>query len=255
MIKLKNFNYNIGKKQLLENLNINFEKGKTYGIIGPNGAGKSTLLKAIMRINEPKKESIYLKDKDICRYSIKEYSKKIAFVFQENNRDVDFTVEEIIMMGRYPYMELLGSESKEDIEIVKKVMKRLDVEKFKNRYISQLSGGEAQKVFIARALAQGTEILLLDEPTSMLDIHNSVDIMNLVDDMKNENDLTVIMVLHDLNIAFTYCDEIILLEDGKLIINDRKENVLESGKLELVYKDKIKIIEYDNFEYTISPKR
>ena len=255
MIKLKDFSYSIGKKQLLKNINIDFEKGKTYGIIGPNGAGKSTLLKSIMRINEPMKDSIYLEGKDICEYSIKEYSKKLAFVFQENSRDVDFTVEEIIMMGRYPYMELLGSESKEDIEIVANVMKRLDIEKFKDRYISELSGGEAQKVFIARALAQGTDILLLDEPTSMLDIHNSVDIMNLVEGMKKENNLTIIMVLHDLNIAFTYCDEIILIENGELIINNNRESVIDSGKLEVVYKDKIKIIEYDKFEYTISPKR
>ena len=255
MIKFENFNYSIGEKKLLKNINIEFENGKTYGIIGPNGAGKSTLLKAMMRINEPSKKSIFLCKKDIREYSIKEYSKKIAFVFQENSRDIDFTVSEIVMMGRYPYMELLGSESKEDIEIVDTIMNRLDIEKFKDRYISELSGGEAQKIFIARALAQKTEILLLDEPTSMLDIHNSVDIMNLIEDMKKEYNLTIIMVLHDLNIAFTYCDEIVLIDDGEVIINADRKIIVESEKLKEVYKDKIKIIEYEESDYIISPKK
>lgn len=255
MIKIRNFNCNIGKKQILKNINIEFRKGKIYGVIGPNGAGKSTLLKHIMRVNEPNKGEIFLEDKDIKSFSIKEFSKKMSFVFQENSREVDFTVEEIVMMGRYPYIDLLGSETKEDIKIVNDILERLGIWKFKNRYISELSGGEAQKVFIARALAQKTNILLLDEPTSMLDVHNSVEIMNLIEKMKLEEDLTVIMVLHDLNIAFEYCDEIALMNEGEVIIIDSKENVIKSNLLEKVYKEKIKIIEYEDLKYTVSLKK
>ncbi|MGL4449672.1 MAG: ABC transporter ATP-binding protein [Sarcina sp.] len=255
MIKIKDFSLNIGKKEILKDININFEKGKIYGVIGPNGAGKSTLLKHIMRIAEPLKEKIFLEDKDIKSFSVKEFSKKIAFVFQENSREVDFTVEEIVMMGRYSYINLLGSETKQDIQIVEDILKRLEIHNFKDRYISELSGGEAQKVFIARALAQKANVLLLDEPTSMLDIHNSVEIMNLIEMMKLEEDLTVIMVLHDLNIAFAYCDEIVLMNEGEVFITDSRENVVKSKLLEKVYKEKIKITKNEDLEYVVSLKK
>ncbi|MGL4656457.1 MAG: ABC transporter ATP-binding protein [Sarcina sp.] len=255
MIKIKNLSVSIRKKEILKDVNIEFEKGKIYGIIGPNGAGKSTLLKKVMRINEPEENRIFLNGKDIKKFSTKDYSKQVAFVFQENSRDIDFTVEEIVMMGRYPYIDFLGSETKEDVEIVNEVLQKLGIEKFKGRYISELSGGEAQKVFIARALVQKTNILLLDEPTSMLDIHNSVEIMNLIEMMKKEKDLTVIMVLHDLNIAFAYCDELVLMNEGKIVIANSKEKIIESRLLEDVYKEKIKIIEHEEFEYTVSLKK
>ena len=254
MIAIKNLSYKINKVSLLNDINLDFEKGKTYGIIGPNGAGKSTLLKCIMRINEPSGNSIFLDDVDITSFNIKDFSKKISFVFQENNREVDFTVYEIIMMGRYTYMDFLESESKEDIKIVDEIIEKLGLIDLKDRYISELSGGEAQKVFIARALAQKTEIILLDEPTSMLDIHNSIEIMNLVENLKKEYGLTIIMVLHDLNIAFTYCDNISLIDGGSIIMSDEKNKVIESERVEEVYQRKIKIIKDDDGFYVV-PKR
>lgn len=255
MIEIKNLDYSISKRKILKNISLKFEKGKTYGIIGPNGSGKSTILKSIMRIIEPQKSSITLNKKDVRNYSIKEYSKKLSFVFQENNRDIEFTVYEIIMMGRYPYIDLLANPNNEDNDIVEETMKAIDIYHLKDRYISELSGGEAQKVFIARALVQKTEIILLDEPTSMLDIHNSVEIMNLIEKMKFEYNLTVIMVLHDLNLAFSYCDEVILLKGGEVKLTGNKNEVINSTDLKEVYKDRIRVEKLKSDEYIIIPKK
>lgn len=251
MIEIKNLYYKLDKKQILKDINLTFEEGKVYGIIGPNGAGKSTILKHIMRIIEPKKDTIFINNQDIIKAKTKEYSKKVSFVFQENVRDVEFTVEEVIMMGRYCYMEWLGNITDDDKKIVNEIIEELNLQEFKDRYISTLSGGEAQKVFIGRALAQNTPIILLDEPTSMLDIHNSIEIMNLIMGIKEKYNLTVIMVLHDLNVAFSYCDHITLLKNGEVVLQGENQQVIENDVLKEVYNNKIMVIEENNRRYII----
>lgn len=251
MIEIKSLSYTLDKKQILKDINLTFEKGKIYGIIGPNGAGKSTILKHIMRIIEPKKNTIFINNKDIKKAKIKDYSKEVSFVFQENTRDVEFTVQETIMMGRYCYMDWLGTGTEEDGKIVSDIIEELNLQDLKDRYISTLSGGEAQKVFIGRAIAQSTPIILLDEPTSMLDIHNSIEIMNLIKEIKEKYNLTVIMVLHDLNIAFSYCDNIVLLQNGEVVLYGENQKIIDHKILKEVYNNKIKIIEEDNKKYII----
>ena len=253
MIRVEHLHYTIGEKQILKDINLQFEKNKIYGMIGPNGAGKSTLLKHIMRIIEPAKQNIFFEGQDVIKIRTKDYAKKCSFVFQENARDVDFTVEEMIAMGRYPYLDLLGSQNKEDQNIVEQIIEELSLCPFKERSIMSLSGGEAQKVFIGRALAQKTPLLLLDEPISMLDVHNSIELLSRLQAIKEKYGLTVIMVLHDLNLAFQYCDHIVLLEKGEVVLAGEKEKVLKSEKLHDVYKHKLKIIE--DFPHTyIVPK-
>ncbi|MFR0781140.1 MAG: ABC transporter ATP-binding protein [Zhenhengia sp.] len=253
MIRVEHLHYTIGEKQILKDINLQFEKNKIYGMIGPNGAGKSTLLKHIMRIIEPAKQTIFFEGQDVIKIRTKDYAKKCSFVFQENARDVDFTVEEMIAMGRYPYLDLLGSQNTEDQNIVEQIIEELSLCPFKGRSIMSLSGGEAQKVFIGRALAQKTPLLLLDEPISMLDVHNSIELLSRLQAIKEKYGLTVIMVLHDLNLAFQYCDHIVLLEKGEVILAGEKEKVLKSEKLQDVYKHKLKIIE--DFPHTyIVPK-
>lgn len=243
MIKVNHLDYAIGEKSILKDIHVQFKENKIYGIIGPNGAGKSTLLKHMMRIIEPPKNTIFLNDEDITQIKTKEYAKKCSFVFQENVRDIDFSVEEMITMGRYPYLDLLGHTTKEDEDIIGHIIKELSLEAFKERSITNLSGGEAQKVFIGRALAQQTPLLLLDEPISMLDIHNSIELLNRLRQIKEKHELTIIMVLHDLNLAFQYCDHIVLLEKGKVVLEGERDAVLKSEKLQEVYKHKLKVIE------------
>lgn len=253
MIEIKELNYGIGDHVILDKINLELKDNQIYGIIGPNGAGKSTLLKHIMRIIEPNSKTIFYDNKDITKIRIKDYAKMASFVFQENSRDVDFTVYETLMMGRYSYMNYLGNISGEDENLIEDVIKELKIEHLRDRYISTLSGGEAQKVFIGRALVQDTPILLLDEPTSMLDIHNSIEILELVKEIKEKRKITIIMVLHDLNLAFTYCNHIILMEKGRVVLSHDKVSVLQNSKLKEVYHNKIKIIDYQN-EYFIVPK-
>ncbi|MGL4736767.1 MAG: ABC transporter ATP-binding protein [Cellulosilyticaceae bacterium] len=253
MIKIERLDYHISGQTILDQINLEFEEGRIYGIIGPNGAGKSTLLKHMMRIIEPKGKTIFYNKKDITKIKMKDYAKKASFVFQENSRDVDFTVYEVLMMGRYPYMDYLANSSESDDQIVEGVLRELKLEHLRDRYISTLSGGEAQKVFIGRALVQDTPILLLDEPTSMLDVHNSVELLELIKQIKANRQLTIVMVLHDLNLAFSYCDHMILMEKGKVVLAHDKESVLRNQKLMEVYRNKIQIIDYQD-EYYIVPK-
>lgn len=253
MISINHLHYTIGEKVILKDINVSFMENKIYGIIGPNGAGKSTLLKHMMRIIEPESRTIFFNDRDITQIKTKEYAKQCSFVFQENTRDVDFTVEEMIAMGRYPYLDFLGNQTKKDEQIVAHIIDELSLGSFKERSIMHLSGGEAQKVFIGRALAQQTPLLLLDEPISMLDVHNSIELLNRLRTIKEKHQLTIIMVLHDLNLAFQYCDHIVLLEKGEVALAGEKESVLRSEKLQEVYQYKLKVIE--DFPHTyIVPK-
>lgn len=251
MIKIKNLSYYLNEKAILKDINVTFEAGQIYGIIGPNGAGKSTLLKHIMRIIEPPKGTIFYEEKDIKDFKIKDYAKQVSFVFQENTRQVDFTVYEILLMGRYTSMDLWGNIPKQDENLVQGIMKDLGIEHLKDRAISNLSGGEAQKVFIGRALVQNTPLLLLDEPTSMLDIHNGLELIELIESLKIKHQLTVIMVLHDLNLAFNYCNKILLIEKGQVVSMGDSNEIFEEPKLREVYRHKIHQIEDENTYYVV----
>lgn len=253
MIQVNQLNYKIRGKEILKDINLSFEEGKIYGIIGPNGAGKSTLLKHMMRILEPKKDTIFYKQKDIVRFKVREYAQMMSFVFQENVRSIDFTVYEVLLMGRYTHMDLMGNISNDDEVLVEEVIQELQLEELRERSIATLSGGEAQKVFIGRAIVQNTPVILLDEPTSMLDIHNSVEIMELIKRIKEKHNLTIIMVLHDLNLAFHTCDEVILMEKGEVVSAGSKEALIHEGVLDRVYKNRLRIVEEED-HYHILPR-
>lgn len=251
MIEIKHLNYQIGRKHILKDINYTFSPGRIYGIIGPNGAGKSTILKHIMGIIPSPKSTIFYEGKDIKSFKAKDYARHISYVFQENPRDLDFTVYEILQMGRYTYMDLMGELKQKDEMLIEQVIQDLHLEGLRNASIRNLSGGEAQKVFIARALVQDTPYLLLDEPTSMLDIHNSVEFMHLIRQIKEKRNLTIIMVLHDLNLAFGTCDEMLILKDGKLAISGEAQEVLQSPILKETYNNKIHLIQDDTSTYIV----
>lgn len=253
MIEIKDLSYKIEGKEILNHINLTFDKCQTYAIIGPNGAGKSTLLKHVMRILPVAAKCIYMDNKDITTFSVKDYAKKCSFVFQENNRDFELTVEEMITMGRYPYVDFLGHITAADHKIVQEIMKDLDLLPLAKQSVCTLSGGEAQKVFIARALAQQAQVMLLDEPTSMLDIHNSIEILNQLKRIQDKYDLTLIMVMHDLNLAFQYADFVVLLKNGNIVLNSHAKTVITSAELKHVYQNKIHIIN-DGEKTYIVPK-
>jgi len=201
---------------VLNEISFSVKKGEFIGIIGPNGAGKTTLLKTLSHIIRPLGGKVFLKGKDIHLLSSLLLARECAMVGQDLLSLFSFTVEEIVLMGRNPYLGLFKQERKEDVEIVNMALKRTDMSMLKDRPIDELSAGERQRALIAKALVQQPQLLLLDEPTAHLDIGYQTDILDLIRLLNRDSELTVICVLHDLNLASQYCDKLLLLDKGKI---------------------------------------
>ncbi|WP_017413282.1 ABC transporter ATP-binding protein [Clostridium tunisiense] len=240
-IEVKNLSYSVVDKDILKNITLSVETGKFYGIIGPNGSGKTTLLKNISNSLGIDKNKIFIENKDILTYNYKDLAKTMSYVPQDNESNFDFTVWDIVLMGRYPYLRRFQQESQRDMEIAENALKLTKTFHLKDKNIKFLSGGERQRVFIARALTQETKILILDEPISMLDIHHALEIMDTIKNLNSKVGLTILTVLHDLNLAAEYSDELILVDDGKIVAIGTPEEVLTEENLEKVYKVKVSI--------------
>ncbi|MEG0439765.1 ABC transporter ATP-binding protein [Solibacillus cecembensis] len=212
MIQLQELEFSIAEKAILRNLSITIEEGKFIGIIGPNGSGKTTMLKMIYRHLKQTSGSVTLHEKEIWDISPKKLAQQMAVVSQESPVLFDFTVKDLVMMGRTPYKKWLSSDNVEDFKIVEECMALSNVEHLANRTFVHLSGGEKKRVMLARALAQKAKILVLDEPTNHLDIEHQLHLMDLVKDLP----ITIITALHDLNLAAAYCDEVVVMKDGTL---------------------------------------
>ena len=254
-IENASFSYGLGEENLLDKINLNIEKGKFIGILGPNGCGKSTLLKVILKYLHPRQGIIKIDNKELNEYSQSELAEILSFVPQKSALTMPLTVEDVVYMGRVPYIKnrWIGFD-REDREKVEKIMRMLKIDQFKNRVIFSLSGGEFQRVLLARALVQNTNIMLLDEPTSALDMNYALEIMKLTSYfVKNEN-LTAVMVLHDLNLASMYCDSIILLKEGKIAYEGTPKELFRPEILEEIYGFNCEVIENNGFSYVIPNK-
>jgi len=240
-IDVKNLNYSVSDKDILKDINLSVNKGKFYSIIGPNGSGKTTLLRNIANSLEVSKNKVFVENKDLLSYNQRDLAKAMSYVPQDNTSDFDFSVWDIVLMGRYPYLRRFEQESAKDIEIAENALKLTKTFHLKDKNIRFLSGGERQRVFIARALTQETNILILDEPISMLDIHHALEIMDTIKHLNSTVGITILTVLHDLNIAAEYSDELILLDEGEIVAIGTPEKVLTSENLEKVYKIKVSI--------------
>jgi len=235
MLEIKNLTCGYNSRFLLKDINLKVEKGELIGIIGPNGSGKTTLLRAITGVIRPKKGKILLEKKNIEKFSFKELARKIAVVSQNSVANF-MTVEEFVLLGRIPHRRRLQFlETEFDERIAEEAMDLTNTLQLKGRFIGDLSGGERQLVVIARALAQEPGLLLLDEPTSHLDIAHQVKILDLIKKL-NKNGLTVIIVLHELNLASQYCNRLILLNNGLLYKVGSPGEVLTYQIIEEVYK-------------------
>lgn len=220
----------------LSGINFHLLKGSFTGIIGPNGSGKTTLFKGITKSLPALNGVISLNGKDLGFSSLKDRARNIAIVSQFSDTD-QISVEDYILMGRIPYHNRFQFfESKEDFSIAEKYMKLTEVYQFKDKLLSDLSGGEQQRAAIARALTQEPELLLLDEPTSHLDITHQIKILDLIRRLNMEMGLTVLMVIHDLNLASEYCDQLILFNNGQVFTKGTPEQVLNFKTIEEVYK-------------------
>lgn len=240
-LEVKNLAYSYKKRKILEDICVEINLGEFVGILGPNGSGKTTLLNNINRWLKPQKGSIFIEGQKIEHMSTKILAQNVATVPQETSLDLGFTVEEIVMMGRNPYLRTFERESPEDRAIVEKCMKSVGIWDLKDRFIGELSGGEKQRVLIARALAQQPKVLLLDEPISHLDINYKWEILDLLKSLSRNLKIIVIAVLHDINLASIFCDKLILLKNGKIFKAGSPNEVITEQNLKEVFNVNLKI--------------
>lgn len=231
----------IGNNQILKGVSIDSKSREFIGIIGPNGSGKSTLLKCIYRTLKPNNGCIMLGRQDISKMSVKESAKKLAVVSQHNYYNFDFSVGEVVLMGRSPHKKSLEPDNSEDYDIVNESLEKVGMLGFKNRSFSTLSGGEQQRVILARALAQQTPCLILDEPTNHLDIKYQLSLLNIVKSLN----LTVISAIHDLNIAAMYCDRLFVMKNGQIVGSGIPQEVLTKEFIKEIYDIDVEIV-YDS---------
>ena len=237
MIKAKDLYFSYDKdKSFINNLNVEIEKGKITTILGPNGSGKSTLLSIFAGLNKPSFGEVTIKGKSIKSLKQKELAKEIATVHQHNTVPSDITVKELVAYGRIPHKKYFQGNTEGDDEIIEWAIKRTGLENLKDKAVMGMSGGERQRAFIAMALAQKSEILFLDEPTTYLDIYHQVEILELVKELNEESKLTVVMVLHDINQAIKYSDNVIVMKSGQVISSGVANEVINMDLLNSVYK-------------------
>lgn len=246
MLEVQDLSYKIHQKTILEGISFSIQKGETFGIIGPNGSGKSTLLKLLSQLYSPNEGKILLQGKPLSKFSGRKLARKVAVVTQEGISPLPITVQEAIEMGRYPYHSFWQKESMEDYIVVERVMEQTKLTGLRDKPLDELSGGERQRVAIACSFAQEPELLLLDEPTTFLDIGYQLAILTMVKSWQQETGGTAIMVLHDLNLAAQYCHRLLLMEKGKMIHVGTAEEILESELLSRVYGTRPLIINHPN---------
>lgn len=246
ILSINNLYFSYSKKEVLENINIDIDKGTFLSIIGPNGSGKTTLLKNIVNLLSPSKGNVKLYKEDMKNIKYKDLAKKVAVVHQSNNIGFNFSVKDTVIMGRFPYLRRFQNETKEDYEITEKAMKATGIYELKDRSILNISGGELQRVMIARALVQEPEILILDEPISNLDLMYQISILDICKNLNQKENLTVICILHDINLAARYSDTILMLEEGKIHSIDSPKKVITKENIKEVYQIDVDVMKIEN---------
>ncbi|MCP4369379.1 MAG: ABC transporter ATP-binding protein [Deltaproteobacteria bacterium] len=234
-VEINNLSFSYKNIQILTSLSFSVPKGDFFIIIGPNGSGKTTLIKAISGILKPQEGKLKILDLPFGDYSRNSLAKTIALVPQLVSIDFPFTVAELVLMGRSPHLNILGLEQEKDLKIANRSMAFTEVEHLAHRKLDQLSGGECQRVFIARAICQEPKIILLDEPTASLDLTHQMKIMDLMEKLKNELGTTIIMVSHDVNLAAMYSDRLLLLKNGEIAGLGKPDEILTLDILKKTY--------------------
>lgn len=241
MIRIDSLTKLYGEKEVLSTISLAIEKYKITAFIGPNGAGKSTLLSTIARLESIQEGNIFIDNQESQQYSRKEFAKKIAFLRQNHSLSVRMTVRELVSFGRFPYSQ--GRLTIEDEAMIDKAIDYMELTNLQNIYVQELSGGQKQRVYLALVLAQDTDYILLDEPLNNLDMKHSVLMMRLLRRLVDEWKKTVIIVIHDINFAMTYSDDIVALKNGKVLAQGPIDGVINEETLEEIYDFPISITE------------
>ncbi|MBD5640204.1 ABC transporter ATP-binding protein [Clostridium botulinum] len=242
MINIQDFTIGYNNKVIVKNFNLKVDKGDMLTIIGPNGSGKSTVLKAIGRLLKPMEGIIHLDGKLLWDMSNKDIAKEMACLSQHNNAPKDMTIRRIVGFGRNPHKAWFESLNKEDEEIIDWALENTNLKHMENKKITSVSGGERQRAWLAMALAQKPKVLLLDEPTTYLDINNQIEILELVRQLNENLKLTVVMVLHDLNQAAKYSNRVLVLRNGEIQALGKPEEILNKKLIRDVYSVDMNIL-------------
>src|SRR4051812_7293022 len=230
-VEVQQVSWSVEERTIVDRVLLDVQPGEFVGLLGPNGSGKSTLLRTIYRVLRPDAGLIALNGDDVWKLSAREVAQRTAVVMQERGSDFDFTVLEMVLLGRNPYKKLFDQETKADYRLAEEALRQTDLLPFAKRDFHTLSGGEKQRVLVARALVQQARFLVLDEPTNHLDIRYQLEILTLVKCLK----VTTLAALHDLNLAAAFCDRIFLLQDGRVVASGAPEQVLQPQTIRAVY--------------------
>lgn len=240
MIEIRKVFFSYFDNLVLKDISLKIGEGERVALVGPNGSGKSTLLKLCCGLLQPKEGEIRIDGRDIRQFRRKEIAQQIAMVPQHFHIPFAFKVEEVVMLGRTPFLRPFAEESKEHRQVIEEVMELIGISHLRGRFFNELSGGERQKVILSLALAQQPKVLLLDEPTAHLDIHHQIEILEVIRSL-NQGGLTVLGAMHDLNLAALYFERIVMLKEGQIFAQGSPSEVLTEGTIREVYSAKVKI--------------
>lgn len=252
VFEIENLSFAYDKHEVLNNLNLSFHEGIVTTMIGPNGCGKSTLLQLMTKNLKPAGGKISLQGEDIAQIRQKQFAQLVAVVHQYNTAPPDLTVEKLVSYGRIPYHKMgVPFDKAKDMERIEWALEITNTTKHKDKTVSQLSGGQKQRVWIAMALAQDAKVLLLDEPTTYLDIRYQLQILRLIRRLNEKYGFTIIMVLHDVNQSLYYSDEIVALKAGKCIAQGSPQQILTGELIQKVYDVTLKVSDIDGKRFIL----
>ncbi len=243
---MKNIYFSLRGKDILEDISIELPQGRIYGILGPNGSGKTTWLDLLIRHKQPSGGTIEYRGKPLHAFSRKEISREIALVPQDYRLNFPFQVLEVLLMGRYPFLSRFSSPGTKDLDLVREVMDQTGLIRFQNRMVTELSGGERQRVVFARALVQNTPVLILDEATASLDIKHGLHLLSLVRNRNEKDKTTVFAVFQDINLAASFCHELIFFKQGRIVLSGPTREVLTTETLKSVFDVRSRVY-YDDY--------
>jgi iron complex transport system ATP-binding protein len=232
LLRVEQLSWSVGDKKILQELNFFIQPGEFVGVIGPNGSGKSSLLRCLYRKNQPTAGDIYFQQQPIQQFSKNDFAKKVAVVLQEPPTEFQLSTADVIRMGLTPYKSLLAFDTLDDEKKIRRAAQQVDLLDKLNLSFNELSGGEKQRAMIARAILQSPELLIMDEPTNHLDIRHQIDILTLAKSMG----ITILVSIHDLNLAAHYCDRLILLNQGRIVTQGKPEAVLTEKRIQSVFE-------------------
>lgn len=244
MVKIEHLFSGYQKKEIIKDINLICKDKSITTIVGPNGCGKSTLLKSIAGLADVFRGEIYLNDRNKNEMSDKEIAREIAYLFQQHDTPI-ITVERLVLHGRFPYLSYPRHYRKEDMILCDKIMRKTGVYDFRYKKMTELSGGQIQKVYLAMVLARETDILLFDEPTTYLDIKYQLEFLEIMQDLKKEGK-TIVSVMHDINHAMKVSDQIILMDSGRIIKAGTPEEIYHSGKLNTLFNIELNKVKDSN---------